>query len=248
MNVFSAKFVEKLVEIQAAIFLLHNGIPVRLVRKSGLSRSPDYFCSRGQTAFEISVLHPYTPQEVRQLQESVGKMLGKDTHVFVYGDENENYKVKTFILREGKCQPSMSILRTRYDASSYAKKIDWKIDEEYDQIKSHKKGVLIFYHITSPFDPSSLGTVYSQILSNRGSEFPKLTGILVGLSRNPYFPFDFPLYFFVENPHSPFYPPPELEKLWTVPETKTFVRPFSWYTFFKGKRGWNRLTYPPPHC
>lgn len=244
MNIFSAKIVEKLMEVRAAFFLLHNGIPVRLVRKSRIN-TPDYFCARRQIAFEVSVFHPYTPQEVQQLQASVGKMLGRDTHVFVYGDEN--YKVKTFIVREGKCQPNMSILRTQYDASSYAKKIYGKIDEEYEQIKPSKKGVLMFYHVTSPFDPLSLGTVYSQVLSDRGSEFPRLTGILIGLSSNPFFPFDFPSYFFVENPHSRFYPPPELEELWTVPEAKTFVRPFSWYTFFKGKRGWNRLTYPLPH-
>lgn len=117
---YSPRDIEKLAEIQSAIFLSLNGVPVRFARKRGLSGSPDHIHVHGHTAFETSVLHLYTPQEIQQLHETVGKILGKDTHVFVYGDEN--YRVKTLTLRQGKCQPSMSILRTQYDVSSYAKK------------------------------------------------------------------------------------------------------------------------------
>jgi len=244
-KVYSTRHIEKLAEIQSAIFLSLNGVPVRFARKRGTSGSPDHIHIHGQTAFETSVLHPSTPQEIQRLCETVGKMLGKDTHVFVYGDEN--YKIKTLTLREGKCQPNMSILRTQYDVSSYAKKIIRKIDEEYRQIKVFKKGVLMFYHATSPFDPLSLSTVYSSILSGRGSDYPKLSGILVASPRNALFPLDSPSYFFVENPHSPLYPPAGLEKFWMIPKSKVFVHPIGYFTFLKGKTGWNRLVYPPPH-
>lgn len=245
MDLYSGKNVEKHAEFQSAIFLLDNGIFARPVQKNGITRCPDHVWVHGQTAFETSVLHPYTPEIVQNLYEIVDKKLGIDTRVFVYGDEN--YKVKTLILGEGKCQPNISILRTQYDASAYANKIHRKIEEEYYQISLFKSGVLILYHTTSPFDPLSLSMVYSQVLSDYGQDFPKLSGVLVALPNNLHFPLTVYSYFFVENPHSPLYPPTQLEKFWKIPKSKVFVRPFSYYTYFKGKRGMNKLTYPPPH-
>jgi hypothetical protein len=245
VNVYSPKYVEKSAEFYSALFLLTNGIPIHSARKSSLNRSPDHICVHKQTAFETSVLHSYTPQEVQHLQETIGKVLGKDTLVSVYGDEN--YHIKTLVLREARCENNVAIVRTVYDASSYAKKIYNKIDEEYKQIRSFEKGVLMIYHMTCPFDPLSLGAVYSQILSDKGTDYPKLTGILVALPSNSFLPLGIPSYFFMENPHSQLYPPSELERVWMIPKSETLIHPISYHTFLRAKRGWNRVTYPAPH-
>jgi len=237
---------DKQAEIQAGIFLLNRGIPIHRGRRSNqlYVQVPDYI-SQG-TGYEVSSLYGYINSPYLRDLSSRLRRMGLDIDVLFY---RHNSRLQAQVVRKRSCQINTAIIRQHFDISALRPKIYNKLSKEYAHLRQSKKGVIILDARTLGFDLSTLHLELVNILQNSGKEFPKLCGVMIGVSALPLSPIFAPLrYCLIENPWSPSYVPSELEDLSKVPRERLCYSPLNFDTFIKRKRGPFTIEYRPPHA
>lgn len=210
-------------EIQCEKWFHLLGIKIKKLSPPG----PDYEIPDEHIGVECSIMDVYKNADVlADLRKNLCNKKGTEQYVKITVDENSNVVAKN--IKKFKRNDEIAVLIVEYDLSAVRKKHLSKLNKEIEHFQGFEKCLLVLDYRYFMFCSSILSTEWNDILQQYGESYKSLLGVILVTLKTAKddVTVDSPVLQFIQNPHTPFQIPKQLESI-TLIDEQYHVKPVS---------------------